>query len=258
MNGRDLPLGLFLTSVLALMACESDPYGDILNGKACTAGECAPGYQCIEGACVTTWLAIGDDSPPRGTGGDGGSPDSGGSPGAGGSDCVGNGDCPLSLPQGAVCSATTECSSGYCVDSVCCESVCAGGCFACIAQQTNGPDGSCLPVTAGQAPGGECGADESCDGSGACVCTGCNQPPGAICATDARCASGKCADQDGICCDSDCNGTCLSCKGTETGGSDGECAPILFALDPENECQGNDKCNGEGGCVDCNGNDCDD
>jgi hypothetical protein len=257
-----------LLGVLLVAGCESAPYGDILNGKSCSAeGECAPDYQCIEGACVTTWLVIGgDDDGPLGNGGDGGSPGTGAStsagaaPSAGGSpnDCVANGNCPPTLAQGTACTDAGQCISGNCVDVVCCDSACTGGCFACSAQQTDGPDGSCLPVSDGLAPAGDCPATEVCDGNGSCKCTLCNLPPGTVCANDAVCASGKCSDQDLICCDSDCNGTCVSCKGIETGASDGQCEPILFATDPLNECPGNDKCDGEGGCVECNGGDCGD
>jgi MYXO-CTERM domain-containing protein len=65
------------------------------------------------------------------------------------------------------CSATTDCSSGTCVDGVCCQTACAGGtndCQACSVLAGAAQNGTCAPVPDGRA----CGATGTC-AAGACV-----------------------------------------------------------------------------------------
>jgi hypothetical protein len=50
-----------------------------------------------------------------------------------------------------------------------------------------------------------------------------------------------------VCCDSACDGTCMGCTSTLTGGSDGTCGFIPAGLDPDAEC-GMSACNGTGAC----------
>jgi hypothetical protein len=55
---------------------------------------------------------------------------------------------------GKTCAQGTECSTGFCVDGVCCESACSGTCETC-----NGASkGKCEAVADGQDPGNECQA----------------------------------------------------------------------------------------------------
>ena len=74
-------------------------------------------------------------------------------------------------------SSDQECTSGHCVENVCCDSACTESCKSCVAIKTGDVDGSFKNVLAGgDDPKGvckasdtdECGADGKCDGQGAC------------------------------------------------------------------------------------------
>jgi hypothetical protein len=165
------------------------------------------------------------------------------------------------LANGAGCSATSAgmCSSGNCVDGVCCGSVaCSGPCQSCAVE---GQEGTCIQAAAGTEVPGSCASGQACDGLGACKVKN-GQP----CTTGASCASGFCTD--GVCCESDCKGTCSSCKQP---GQEGRCTPYQAGTDPQGECSletGPCKasCDGVGacafaepgttcgGCLVCNGN----
>jgi hypothetical protein len=84
--------------------------------------------------------------------------------------------CTTKKTNGTTCGAGNECSSGACVDGVCCANSCTQLCYACSAAKTGGSDGSCQPIKAGTDPDSECGAtdpttcgqDGTCDGNGQC------------------------------------------------------------------------------------------
>ncbi len=233
-------------------------------------------------------------------------------------------DAPLEagpLANGKPCTQGTECLSGVCAGSVCCNVACEG-CSAC---DLTGHEGTCTPVQAGQNPGSICGTDGdpcagSCDGAGACAYPSSTTTCGAsscsnaldstihkqcdgagkctdvtvacgdyLCSTDtgecqtsctpgaSECASGawcngqaQCVGKsangqncggngecisnycvDGVCCDTDCSGTCEACNLTGTGGT---CTPIPAGTDPAGECVGTDTacagaCDGQGACA---------
>lgn len=89
---------------------------------------------------------------------------------------VGGGYIFHSLKQnGSPCTAATQCSSGFCVDDVCCDSACGGGddtdCQACSAAAgallSSPGDGTCRPSRAGRlcrTSRGGADAPEGCDG----------------------------------------------------------------------------------------------
>jgi len=79
----------------------------------------------------------------------------------------GNNSCEVEKSNGDSCSGSFECTSGNCVDGVCCDALCNGNCESCLASSTGGVDGVCSPVTAGTDPDNECPGN--CDGSGNCV-----------------------------------------------------------------------------------------
>jgi MYXO-CTERM domain-containing protein len=146
--------------------------------------------------------------------------------------------------NGTGCTAATasSCASGNCVDGVCCESAsCSGPCKSC---NVPGKAGACLLASPGTQVAGSCSGDQACDATGACKTAG-----GKACTSAAACASGFCSD--GVCCNSACAGTCVSCK---LAGTVGTCSPILIGTDPENDCgKGTppclSTCDGAGACV---------
>jgi hypothetical protein len=113
------------------------------------------------------------------------------------------------------------CASGNCVDGICCESVCDGGCNSCSRLLTGLENGTCAPVRAGSDPkdacavsldAGSCGPDGFCNGQGSCRTAA---PAGTRC-DDPACGS------DGTFSDFTCdgNGACIeSVLGCGTGGT---------------------------------------
>lgn len=116
----------------------------------------------------------------------------------------------ISDPNGGVCAQAVECASGFCVDGVCCEDVCAGPCHACsAAKKGGGVDGVCGPIAAGTDPDDDCAADGAstckqngtCDGDGACAIW----PAGTVC--EAASCSGSAQQAASLC---DGLGTCVA------------------------------------------------
>jgi len=87
--------------------------------------------------------------------------------------CDGTGICQAEQADGEVCSRDEECTSGYCVDGHCCDTLCDGTCEAC---DIAGSEGTCTDHAVGLDPESECsgtsqdtcGQNGFCDGSGAC------------------------------------------------------------------------------------------
>jgi hypothetical protein len=83
------------------------------------------------------------------------------------------GSCRAKRPAGQACTAAGECSSGNCVDGVCCQAPCGMPCHAC---NLPGTVGTCTPIPAGADPGNDCPADPvagcqrdgTCNGRGGC------------------------------------------------------------------------------------------
>jgi hypothetical protein len=79
---------------------------------------------------------------------------------------------------GAACASDAECSSGHCVDHVCCDRACTGLCEACsvVKKGAGTVEGRCSPILEGADPENECAPVGSgvckkpgyCDGGGAC------------------------------------------------------------------------------------------
>ena len=166
---------------------------------------------------------------------------------------------PLGRP-GASCTDTAQCSTGYCVDGVCCEEACLGQCEAC---DVAGSSGICSAVPEGSTPrggrmpcasdGSECGG--TCDGERR---DGCAYPTDVVCRepsceggandavaiAEARCTgSGRCPERVerscvGLGCTSDgtlCNGPCADDDDACPGGSycsAGVCVPELPPGEP--------------------------
>ena len=93
----------------------------------------------------------------------------------------------LELKQGAgsSCSSTDDCASGFCVDSVCCNTSCTDVCGAC---NLPGKEGLCSPATAPR--------HGSCGGAGVCggTCSGqldCSYPSSSTTCAPASCQDGQ-------------------------------------------------------------------
>jgi hypothetical protein len=215
------------------------------NGAACGAGaECATNL-CVDGVCCENSCvgpckacAMAKTGQADGTCADiamGTDPDS---------ECAGSlacmaGTCSMPLANGTQCMIAAECASGFCVDSVCCNSACSATCLACTAAIAGqGVDGTCTPVKINTDPQNECTGALNCNGS-----SGCFKGLGAPCANGAECASGACTD--GVCCDTACSGLCKACN---VAGMAGTCSNIPAGTDPANECAGAATCNGMGVC----------
>jgi hypothetical protein len=86
--------------------------------------------------------------------------------------------CHPTSPKQAVsgdCLCDGDCTSGFCVENVCCNTACTGGCNTCSSPSSLG---ICVKLPAGTAPRNPsdcpaqtpetCGLDGTCDGAGAC------------------------------------------------------------------------------------------
>ncbi len=156
--------------------------------------------------------------------------------------CDGTGQCFAKQALDA-CAADYECVSGSCREGICCASDCSNPCFSCTFATTGMADGQCAPVLDLQDPFDQCPGGTACNGAGACH----TSPPGIACNDPGECASGFCAD--GVCCNVNCNMTCVSCVAAETGDVDGVCAALPLATETADECIGAPVCDGAAHCV---------
>ncbi len=277
------------------------------NGGSCAAaGECKSG-NCVDGYCCDTSCAGGCDAcdvPDReGTctviakGSPGDNPSCGhyvcdGVTASCPTTCAhGDGDCASGYfcyggqctlkPNGQTCAAGDVCASGNCVDGVCCDTPCAGGCDACdvperagtctvIAQGSPGNNPSCSPYVC---DGSTASCPTSCSKDTDCIdadyCKGITCVPkksrGVSCTVADQCSTGNCVD--GYCCNTSCANACDACnvsgkEGTCTdvpAGSAGSpsCSPYLCSgnsascptsCSKDTDCIGGDYCNGSA-CV---------
>jgi hypothetical protein len=126
--------------------------------------------------------------------------------------------CVAEQPNGAPCTAGSECASGFCVEGVCCESACNGVCQACTAANKASAvdDGVCDAAANGLDPHDDCTdqgiascqLDGLCNGQGACR----QYPAGAACGATVCVGS----EQTGAACNG--TGACIDDAVTE-------CAP---------------------------------
>jgi hypothetical protein len=148
--------------------------------------------------------------------------------------CTGaNGSCLAKKAPGNACGTGHECTTGNCVNGVCCNS---GGCGTCQTCAGTNP-GTCTPIASGPAPAGQCAPSPPCGNTGTCTngaCTqgsagqmcsgfGCNQAgnyqPAGTCN-----GSGGCSIPDvEICPPFICSGGCLF-----TCSSDNQCVSGYF------------------------------
>ncbi|WP_437678241.1 Kelch repeat-containing protein [Sorangium sp. So ce131] len=124
---------------------------------------------------------------------------------------------------GAPCASDAACVSGHCVDGVCCNTACAGGCGACTVARGAAADGTCAPLSG-----------TPCDDGDACT-------------EDDTCAAGTCAPGAAVTCPAP--GPCRGPGACEP--SEGCVYPALpdeTPCDDEDACTPVDRCEG-GACV---------
>ena len=145
------------------------PAGQCDGAGSCVPGAnvpCAPGTCSSAGDACTLGCTVSTDCAP-------------------GAFCNA-GTCEQTSGIGSPCTLAGQCTSGHCVDGVCCDQSCGAPCEACTAALTGAPsDGVCGPVPNGDDPDGDCpddGAascarDGQCNGAGQCRLYG----PGVAC-----------------------------------------------------------------------------
>lgn len=240
--------GGWACSVTAGGNCQEAGCRECQDGLTCKDGFCCS--SACSGTCETCAATPGTCTPLRG----GDDADTC----AGANTCDTAGQC--KRKDGQTCSAASQCASGHCVDGVCCNSACTGGCDVCnvtagvctvVAQGASGANPSCGAfVCNGSSPScpTSCGNDADCAAGYYCAADGicreqkgqgtmCNANSGADCKSAGCrvCESGNCVD--GFCCDSACGGSCDSCNGAELGwegATNGTChfAPTGYAGSP--------------------------
>jgi formylglycine-generating enzyme required for sulfatase activity len=139
--------------------------------------------------------------------------------------------CAIKKGHGVPCDAAAECTSGHCVDGVCCATVCSGACRSCAIP---GGEGSCFFHFADSDPDGDCGLCEACNGGGSCAFVAAGFDPLAQCTATAQNTCGL---------DGQCNG-----------------AGVCRHWSPSTVCSAQtctdgrvdwaDYCSGDGSCVD--------
>jgi len=180
--------------------------------------------------------------------------------------CDGMGGCQTKKNNGGTCTATNQCSSGFCApEGICCNNACNGTCEAC-------GTGTCTPIADGADPDNECaaqmpdtcGTTGMCNGAGACklysnttvcgsttmpTCIGDDLHQPDLCNGSGMCVMGASTP----CAPFGCNmGACrTSCS------NDGQCVMTAYC-DTMNACQ-TKKADGSscGGNNECQSNNCD-
>lgn len=145
----------------------------------------------------------------------------------------------LLATPGLGCENGAECTTGFCVDGVCCDTACGGGapddCMACIGALTGGTDGTCASLAAPvastvvcRASGGVCDPAETCQ-SGSIAC-----PAQVFAATDVTCraASGVCDVAE------TCTGASADCPSDAFASSGVPCRPSNGSCDLAETCTG--------------------
>ncbi len=145
--------------------------------------------------------------------------------------CNADGTCKTTKPNGRVCSSSTECTFGQCIDGYCCNSSCTGSCAAC---NIGGSLGTCTPIAANGTPVGT----RSCAGSAPCkgycngTSTACQFPSSSTVCTAQSC-TGNIQTNARV-----CNGA-----GACTSASTTDCSPYLCgATACRTECAATGEC----------------
>ena len=226
------------------------------NGAACSSASQCSSSSCVDSVCCNTSCAAACQACSavrKGSGSDGtcGAIAAGTDPD---SDCADQGA--ASCGTSGVCDGASSCQK-YGPSTSCGAASCASGvqkaASTCNGSGTctAGASSSCgLYLCGGTACRATCDVNSDCVDTAYCAGKECvaKKVLGQGCATAAQCGSGVCADS--VCCESVCGGSCVACVGSKTGASDGKCAAIIPATDPDAECtdQGAASCGANGLC----------
>jgi len=143
--------------------------------------ECVDDAQCPGGYCYQNACAKCDDTIKNGDETD--------------VDCGGT-KCNKPCANGKTCGITTDCTSMFCADGVCCAEACDGACLSC---NIAGSEGTC-DVIGKYAEDPVYGMGMSCKQADGKICSGggvCALALGQPCQSPANCASLKCVDPAG-------------------------------------------------------------
>ncbi|MBL8602123.1 MAG: hypothetical protein JNK72_09370 [Myxococcales bacterium] len=185
--------------------------------------------------------------------------------------------CRTELAQGASCTTSDQCRTGFCVDGVCCGSACAGQCEVCNA---TGSVGTCTAVSGAPrngrpaCAGGESVCAGTCDGT---LRERCGYPGMSTACGAASCMNGSATAQAGcnglgacipgsvtlcapfVCGETACRTSCASDTDCTTGNYCNAMMRCVPKLPPGGACTGANQC-ASGNCVDgvccntaCNG-----
>ncbi len=139
-----------------------------------------------------------------------------------------DGVCEDTLDLGSACAEDFQCTSGRCVDGVCCEHACEGLCEQC------GATGLCEAVPINMDPEDECPGTQVC-----AIDRTCKSPYGEACLDDAECTSQLCRNSQ--CCPLGCDGACDVCTPA------GECQLVVDGTAPD--CDDPFTCSATGECL---------
>jgi len=130
--------------------------------------------------------------------------------------------------NGSACTSPSQCASGYCVDGVCCNSACNGGCGTC---NLTGYKGTCKPkssTTVCRPAAGACDVAEKCTGSSLSCPADCF----ASSTTTCRAAAGTCDVAE------KCTGSSAACPTDKFKSSTTECRASAGTCDVAEKCTG--------------------
>jgi hypothetical protein len=99
--------------------------------------------------------------------------------------------------SGLACTSGGQCATGFCVNGVCCDTACNGGCGAC---NLPGTVGVCSPIAAGpvcRAQMGSCDVAETCNGTSVSCPADQKAADGTSCSDGLSCTQDQC--QTGVC-----------------------------------------------------------
>jgi len=142
---------------------------------------------------------------------------------------------PPGAGNGAACTTSANCASGFCIDGVCCNTACGGGdptdCQACGVVAGAAVDGTCAATAAGtvcRAAAGACDVAETCNGTSTSCPSDVLTAAGTVCRTSA----GACDAAE------HCTGSSAACPSDALAGAGTVCRAAVGSCDLAESCTG--------------------